>query len=125
MGTRTTHAEAVYTLVRQEMLTSTTDEWLDKLNAADIPATPLHTLESIFDDPHLRATGFFEEYDHPTEGNLLMIRGPKNWSKAPPRVRRPAPFLGENTVEVLTEIGYPEEAARNIAGAHEPWPAKA
>ncbi len=125
LGTRTTHAEAVYALVRQEMLTGTTDEWLDTLNAADIPATPLHTLESIFGDPHLRATGFFEEYDHPTEGNLLMILGPKNWSKTPPRVRRPAPLLGENTVEVLTETGYPEEAARDIAGAHEPRPAKA
>jgi crotonobetainyl-CoA:carnitine CoA-transferase CaiB-like acyl-CoA transferase len=65
---------AVYALIRQEMLTGTTDEWLDKLNAADIPATPLHTLESIFDDPHLKATGFFEQYDHPTEGKLLMMR---------------------------------------------------
>jgi crotonobetainyl-CoA:carnitine CoA-transferase CaiB-like acyl-CoA transferase len=122
LGTRTAHSEAVYALVRQEMATGTTDEWLDKLNAADIPATPLHTLASIFDDPHLKATGFFEDYDHPTEGNLLMTRGPKNWSKTPPEVRRPAPRLGENTVEVLTEIGYPEEEARKIAGAHEQRP---
>jgi crotonobetainyl-CoA:carnitine CoA-transferase CaiB-like acyl-CoA transferase len=122
LGTRTAHAEAVYALVRQEMATGTTDEWLDKLNAADVPATPLHTLESIFDDPHLKATGFFEDYDHPTEGNLLMTRGPKNWSKTPPEVRRPAPRLGENTVEVLTEIGYPEEEARKIAGAPEQRP---
>ena len=104
------------------MATGTTDEWLDKLNAADIPATPLHTLESIFEDPHLKATGFFEDYDHPTEGSLLMTRGPKNWSKTPPEVRRPAPRLGENTVEVLTEIGYPQEEARKIAGAHEQRP---
>jgi crotonobetainyl-CoA:carnitine CoA-transferase CaiB-like acyl-CoA transferase len=116
LGTRTTHADAVYALVREEMLTGTTAEWLDKLNAADVPATPLHTLESIFDDPHLRATGFFEEYDHPTEGKLLTTRGPKNWSKTPPAIRRHAPRLGENTVEILTEIGYSEQHARAIAG---------
>jgi crotonobetainyl-CoA:carnitine CoA-transferase CaiB-like acyl-CoA transferase len=116
LGTRTTHADAVYALVREEMLTGTTAEWLDKLNAADVPATPLHTLESIFDDPHLRATGFFEEYDHPTEGKLLTTRGPKNWSKTPPAIRRHAPRLGENTVEILTEIGYSEQDARTIAG---------
>jgi crotonobetainyl-CoA:carnitine CoA-transferase CaiB-like acyl-CoA transferase len=112
LGTRTTHAEAVYALVRQEMVTGTTGEWLDKLDAA----TPLHTLESIFDDPHLKAPGFFEEFDHPTEGKLLMMRGPKNWSKTPPQVRRPAPLLGENTAEVLTELGYSDEESRKIAG---------
>jgi crotonobetainyl-CoA:carnitine CoA-transferase CaiB-like acyl-CoA transferase len=101
------------------MLTGTTAEWLDKLNAADVPATPLHTLESIFDDPHLRATGFFEECDHPTEGKLLMTRGPKNWSKTPPAISRHAPRLGENTVEILTEIGYCEQDARKIAGEPE------
>ena len=98
------------------MLTGTTAEWLDKLNAADVPATPLHTLESIFDDPHLRATGFFEEVDHPTEGKLLSTLGPKNWSKTPPAIKRHAPRLGENTVEILTEIGYSEQDAREIAG---------
>jgi crotonobetainyl-CoA:carnitine CoA-transferase CaiB-like acyl-CoA transferase len=51
-----------------------------------------------------------------------MMRGPKNWSKTPPRIRRPAPRLGENTAEVLTEIGYPEEEARKIAGVHEQLP---
>ena len=93
LGTRTTHADVVYALVRQEMVTGTTDEWLDKLNAADIPATPLHTLESIFDDPHLKATGFFEEFDHPTEGKLLMTRGPKELVEdpAPGPAPRPAP----------------------------------
>jgi crotonobetainyl-CoA:carnitine CoA-transferase CaiB-like acyl-CoA transferase len=116
LGTRTTHADVVYALVREEMLTGTTAEWLEKLNAADVPATPLHTLESIFDDPHLRATGFFEETDHPTEGKLLMTRGPKNWSKTPPTIRRHAPRLGENTVEILTEVGYSAEDARKIAG---------
>jgi crotonobetainyl-CoA:carnitine CoA-transferase CaiB-like acyl-CoA transferase len=117
LGSRTEHAEVVYALVREQMLTSTTGEWLDRLNAADIPATPLHTLESIFEDPHLRATGFFEESEHPTEGRLLVARGPKSWSRTPPQIRRPAPRLGEDTAEVLTEIGYSEEDARKIADA--------
>jgi crotonobetainyl-CoA:carnitine CoA-transferase CaiB-like acyl-CoA transferase len=116
LGSRTQHAEAVYALVREHMENGTTDEWLQRLTEADIPATRLHTLESIFEDPHLRATGFFEEYEHPTEGTLLMARGPKNWSKTPPQVRRRQPRLGENGVEVLTEIGYSEEEARKIAG---------
>ena len=38
------------------------------MEAADLPVTPVHTLETILDDPHLVATGFFEPEDHPTEG---------------------------------------------------------
>ena len=30
---------------------------LDRLSAADIPATPLHTLEPFFDDPYLIRQG--------------------------------------------------------------------
>jgi crotonobetainyl-CoA:carnitine CoA-transferase CaiB-like acyl-CoA transferase len=45
-----------------------------------------------------------------------MTRGPKNWSKTPPTIRRHAPRLGENTVEILTEIGYSAQDARKIAG---------
>jgi crotonobetainyl-CoA:carnitine CoA-transferase CaiB-like acyl-CoA transferase len=45
-----------------------------------------------------------------------MTRGQKNWSKTPPTIRRHAPRLGENTVEILTEIGYSGEDARKIAG---------
>src|ERR1700749_2696526 len=119
LGTRTTHADAVYALVREQMLTGTTAEWLEKRNAADVPAPRLHTLESIFDDPYLRVTGFFEESLPPAEGKLLTTRGPKNWSKTPPAIRRPAPRLGENTVEILTEIGYSEQEARGIAGGED------
>jgi crotonobetainyl-CoA:carnitine CoA-transferase CaiB-like acyl-CoA transferase len=120
---RTVHAEATYAFVRAIMPTRTTAEWLQLLTDADVPATPLHTLESIFDDPHLNETGFFERTEHPTEGTLLTVRGPANWSKTPPELRRPAPHLGEHTVEVLEEIGYSEADAQKVATAGQSWTA--
>jgi crotonobetainyl-CoA:carnitine CoA-transferase CaiB-like acyl-CoA transferase len=120
---RTVHAEATYSFVRSIMPTRTTAEWLRLLTDADVPATPLHTLESIFDDPHLNATGFFERTEHPTEGTLLTVRGPANWSKTPPELRRPAPHRGEHTAEVLEEIGYSEADAQKVATAGQSWSA--
>jgi len=115
LGTRTVNAQDIYAFVRHVMPTRTSDEWLQLMTDADIPAAPLHTLESIFDDPHLNATGFFQHSEHPTEGTLLTARGPANWSKTPPQINRPAPRLGEHTVEVLTEVGYSVEQAEKIA----------
>lgn len=112
---RTVHSADTYALVRDEMRTRSTAEWLRILARADIPAAPLHTLESLFDDPHLNATGFFQQTEHPSEGTLLTVQGPTNWSKTPPAMHRAAPRLGEHTEEVLTELGYSTSEANRIA----------
>ena len=53
LRSRTIYAHDTYSFVREIMPSRTTAEWLKLLEEADIPATPLHTLETIFDDPHL------------------------------------------------------------------------
>ena len=87
------------------MPTKTTEEWITLLKAADIPVTPLHTLDTITEDPHLKATGFFRHYEHPTEGKLVGTSVPTRWSTARRESVLPAPHLGENTIEILREAG--------------------
>ena len=71
------------------------------LRAADIPVTAVNAIEDLFDDPHLKAVGFFEEIDHPTEGLLKNPRFPVQFSASPASVRRLAPNLGEHNGEVF------------------------
>lgn len=117
LAARTDHSAVAYSIIREVMPLRATEEWLKILDEADVPAARLHTLDSIFTDPHLEATGFFEHTQHPTEGPLLTAKGPSSWSKTPPQLRRPAPHLGEHTIDVLIELGYTEEEARAMTEA--------
>jgi crotonobetainyl-CoA:carnitine CoA-transferase CaiB-like acyl-CoA transferase len=105
-ATRTRHIDEILAMVAAEFVTRTTAEWLELLAAADCPVTPVHTLESIFEDPHLLASGFFTTEQHPTEGTIKGMAIPFRYSATPTGARRPAPRLGGDTAEILSEAGF-------------------
>ena len=75
---------------------------------ADIPAMPVRTLEELKDDPHLKATGFFTEREHPTEGPITTFASPLDFEKTKVEFRRHAPRIGEDGEAVLREAGIAE-----------------
>lgn len=105
LGARTRHIDALYAWVAQTLRTRTTGEWLQLLEQADIPCMPMHTVESLLEDPHLRAVSLFQQTEHPSEGRLLSMSVPSHWSATPPDALRPAPRLGEHTAAVFAEAG--------------------
>jgi len=66
-------------------------------------------MQEIAEDPWLRASGTIVEVDHPTRGKYLSVGNPIKMSDSATDVTR-SPLLGENTDEVLRELGYdPDE----------------
>ena len=98
--------DAVYGFVADEMTKRTTADWLAALERADIPVQRMNSLADIMRDPHLNAIGYFRPIEHPSEGKLVSMKVPSEWSGTQPEVRRHAPRLGEHTREVLREAGY-------------------
>lgn len=102
---RATNASAFNAILSKVFGEKTSAEWMALLDAADVPAMPLNDLSTLMKDPHLEATGFFERFEHPSEGRLVNIRVPTRWTHSQPEHRYPAPRLGEHTDEILREVG--------------------
>lgn len=116
IGERTENIDELYQIVQATLRNKTTEEWLSILDESDIPAMPMLTIEQLFEDHHLKATQFFREVDHPTEGRLRQASFPVAFSQSPVGEATPAPRLGEDTLELLQELGYsPKETERLIA----------
>ena len=112
---RSQNFDVVYSFVADEMTRRTTDEWLAALGAADIPVQRMNSLEDILKDPHLAAIGYFTPVEHPSEGQLLSMKVPSEWSETAPEYRRHAPRFGEHTREVLKEAGYSDAQIEAMA----------
>jgi crotonobetainyl-CoA:carnitine CoA-transferase CaiB-like acyl-CoA transferase len=111
---RSRNYAGAYAFVAEEMKQRTTAEWLEALEAADIPVQRMNSLADIVADPHLAATGFFRTVEHPSEGALRSMAVPSEWSESAPEYRRHAPRLGEHTREVLQEAGYSKERIERL-----------
>lgn len=116
LRSRTEHSEALYREVGEAIRQGTTEQWLDRFAGADIPAAPMHTLESAIYDRHLQDVGFFQLTEHPTEGLIRQMSMPSTWSGARFPDPRPAPGLGEHTEEVLRDAGVPDDRILRLTG---------
>ncbi len=106
LADRVANIDDTYEETARTMVNRTTQEWLDMFGQTSVPTNAVNTLDGIIDDEHLKAVGFWQEVDHPTEGKLRMTRFPVNFSATPAENRRHQPRLGEHTTEILSEAGF-------------------
>jgi len=94
---RAASVSVFYAKIAELTPAKTTGEWLELLQAAQVPAMAVRDMSAIRQDPHLVATDFFERRIHPTEGAYFSMRPPVRFSAAPEREVAHAPLLGEHT----------------------------
>ena len=98
----------------QGLAQKTTAEWLVIFAEKDVPAARYNSIDDLLEDPHLTDVGFYTEADHPSEGRILNTKVPNTFSGGMRTETKPAPRLGEQSRQILTELGYSADAIADL-----------
>ncbi len=110
---RTQHATEMVMLMRQYASETTLEDFLERAEIHDVPASPINTLAEIHTVPQVVHNAVFVERDHPMAGRVREPRPPARFSHTPSRVGDPAPGFGQHSDEVVTELGLDAAALRS------------
>lgn len=115
-ATRAANAREVTAILAERVKTDTTANWLKKMQAADVLASPVYRLGDVVEDEHIVATGRMARYEQPGVGTLTMPALP---GSAPIKdgPRAPAPSVGAQATEILAELGYKPEDIDRLSAA--------
>ena len=114
---RVANRAAMNAEIEKRLAADTTENWIERLNAAGVPCGRVMGLPEVFADPQVRDQEMLLTQHHPGHGDVKMLGFPVKFGEAPCRLRLPAPELGADTEAVLREFGYSAEAIAGLRRA--------
>ncbi len=110
---RVKHRDELIPMIDAVTRTRTTAEWIALLEEKTVPCGSINDIAQAFDDAQVKARGLAVTLPRDAGDGITSIAGvasPLRLSKTPPVLRRAPPTLGQDTDEVLAQMGL---------GAHE------
>jgi crotonobetainyl-CoA:carnitine CoA-transferase CaiB-like acyl-CoA transferase len=97
-------------MMEAHLMTRPGDEWLEVIHQAGVPAGPINTLDRVLSDPQVLSRDMIQETDGPGKEKIKILGNPLKFDKTPLNTFTRPPWLGENTVEILSGLlGYSAE----------------
>jgi crotonobetainyl-CoA:carnitine CoA-transferase CaiB-like acyl-CoA transferase len=101
--------DALLTILDGVLATRPVTYWLEALEAADVPVSPVNNVAAVFDNPQVKHRGLLQSVAHPVAGQVNLLRSPIRMGNGDNGLPSPPPGVGEHTDDVLQELGYPAE----------------
>ena len=93
----------------------TSQEVLNEMEQARIPAGPVLSPQQVLEDPHIAEKGLFEPVTYPgLDRPAPLMKTPVELSATPGTIRTRPPKLGEHTNEIMLELGFNHDQIRDL-----------
>ncbi len=91
------------------MKTKPRSHWLERLEAEDVPHTPVYNMAELFADPHIKHMGMEIEIARKDKPAIRSVRFPIDYSDTAVPHPAPAPELGEHNLEFFGPLGWDDK----------------
>src|ERR1700722_13979741 len=115
-GARSVNATARIHKMQEYIAQHSTAEWLERLDAADVPCAPILRRGKIIHNEQVVARGIIAEFDQPMVGRIRQPKPAARFERNEAGIAGPAPRVGEHTRDVLHELGYGDAAIDKMIG---------
>ncbi len=106
--------EDLFKELQKEFLKKTQREWMDIFKTLDACVMPVNSFAEACNDPQIKARNMVLELEHPKFGNVQNVASPINYSRTPLKIKNIAPKIGQNTKEILKNLGYLDNDIRDF-----------
>ena len=111
---RLQHRDALNAEIESYLADGTSAEWVERINAAEVPCGPIYAIDQIYADPQVKHLQIVQDVETADERGVLHLVGqPMTLARTPSRLVAPPPERGEHNEEVLREFGFSDS---EIAG---------
>ncbi len=107
---RSANATARINKMAEYIAQHTTAEWLERLDAADVPCAPILRRKEIIHNEQVVARGIIAEFDQPKVGRVRQPKPAARFEINQTAIGGPAPRVGEHSREILRDLGYDDAA---------------
>ena len=116
-GDRVVNRGELRPLLAARLSSRPTLDWTAALETAEVPYGAVADVLGAFGSPEAAALGMSVEVEHPALGVIRQAGNPLDFASTPGAIRTAPPLLGEQTDEILDELGYGAEDIARFRGA--------
>ncbi len=112
---RVANRDELVAIVSERLQEADTAGWLEKLQAAGVPAAPVANVADVVEAEQTASLEMLQPVEHPTIDGLRLPALPLSFDRERPTYASPPPAVGEHSSELLRELGYADTEIAALA----------